>query len=136
MSYSAKSFSALINAMRADGITRLEQLARQPFRNAQASGARRRRNESPARPPYRSHLDALRRNHRLAGLLRSLTGRPPAPRPAVPRRSGVPPFSGEIPSFRRQHRQARPAQTFHPFAVKKTLSKKLIAACQYANALA
>ncbi|MDF5884346.1 hypothetical protein P4M26_29675 [Pseudomonas aeruginosa] len=31
MSYSAKSFSALINAMRADGITRLEQLARQPF---------------------------------------------------------------------------------------------------------
>ena len=25
----------LINAMRADGITRLEQLARQPFRNAQ-----------------------------------------------------------------------------------------------------
>lgn len=35
MSYSAKSFSALINAMRADGITRLEQLARQPFRNAQ-----------------------------------------------------------------------------------------------------
>lgn len=27
MSYSAKSFSALINAMRADGITRLEQLA-------------------------------------------------------------------------------------------------------------
>ncbi|MBS4856529.1 MAG: hypothetical protein KH101_26690 [Pseudomonas aeruginosa] len=25
----------------------------------------------------------------LAGLLRSLTGRPPAPRPAVPRRSGV-----------------------------------------------
>lgn len=28
MSYSAKSFSALINAMRADGITRLEQLAR------------------------------------------------------------------------------------------------------------
>lgn len=25
MSYSAKSFSALINAMRADGITRLEQ---------------------------------------------------------------------------------------------------------------
>ena len=59
-----------------------------------------------------------------------------APRPAIPRRSGVPPFSGEIPSFRRQHRQARPAQTFHPFAVKKTLSKKLIAACQYANALA
>ncbi|WP_211903145.1 hypothetical protein, partial [Pseudomonas aeruginosa] len=47
-----------------------------------------------------------------------------------------PPFSGEIPSFRRQHRQARPAQTFYPFAVKKTLSKKLIAACQYANALA
>ncbi|WP_255302904.1 hypothetical protein [Pseudomonas sp. AU12215] len=35
MSYSAKSFSVLVNALRADGITRPEQMARQPFRNAQ-----------------------------------------------------------------------------------------------------
>ncbi|AMO74742.1 hypothetical protein SAMN05216577_1259 [Pseudomonas citronellolis] len=35
MSYTAKSFSALVNALRANGITRPEQMARQPFRNAQ-----------------------------------------------------------------------------------------------------
>ncbi|KAF1051990.1 MAG: hypothetical protein GAK43_02142 [Stenotrophomonas maltophilia] len=35
MSYSVKSFSALVNAMLAAGITRPEQMSRQPFRNAQ-----------------------------------------------------------------------------------------------------
>ena len=35
MSYTAHSFSALVNALRAAGVTRPEQMARQPFRNAQ-----------------------------------------------------------------------------------------------------